>query len=157
MGAFFLIGLLFVSILTGLIMEQGALNTQQRSAVTAGASDLTAFLSFKRAVQGYVTANPSVSGSIPLSSLPSSETEGATSAMKDMVIRTGSGTEIVTWWEMSGARLDDLLAAAEGDRAIGISTGQNWQTPYGGDMGPLPVTVPAGDIVSFVIFTGSGF
>lgn len=157
MGAFIFIGLFVVSVLTGLIVEQRTLNAAQEDGAPDATSDLTAYLSYKKAVQAYVFAHPSTSGSVALADLPSSDVQGATSAMKNMVLRTGSSSEVVTWWETSSQRLDGLLAAAEGDRAIGISNGQSWQTPAGGDMGPLPVPVPAGDIVSFVIFTGSGF
>ena len=157
MGAFLLFGLLMVSLLTGLIMEQRAVNSQQPDRSPVAASGAAAFLSYKRAVQAYVYAHPSASGSIDVTSLPTADTQSATSAMKNVVLRTGAGSEIVTWWDVSSGALNDVLSLADGDRAIGVSTGQNWTTPDGGDMGPLPITVPAGDVVSFVRFTGSGY
>lgn len=157
MGAFLLFGLLMVSLLTGMIMEQRAVNSQQPERSSTAASGAAAFLSYKRAVQAYVYAHPSVSGSIDIASLPATETQTATSAMKNVVLRTGSGSKVVTWWDVNSGALNDVLSLADGDRAIGVSTGQHWTTPAGGDMGPLPVTVPSGDVVSFVIFTGSGY
>jgi len=154
MSAFAMLPQVIVSMLLGLIGEQGALNTVMRPENPG--SDLSTFVSYKQAVQSYVSANAGYTGTVP-ASLLSSSAGAQSSGYGNTVIRNDTGTQIVTWAPGNGLALNDALAASEGDRAIGISTGTRWQTPLGGDMGPLPFAIPSGDLVSVVLFIGTGF
>ncbi|MBB2161585.1 type IV pilus biogenesis protein PilM [Gluconacetobacter sacchari] len=153
-----LLPLALVMILGALALEQRVMN-DHHSGVTMD-EDVVAdgFLSYKRAVQAYVHESPGITGSISLASLPTADITGATSAMHSIVQRSAAGTTIQTWWDGAGsARLAALQRLSEGDIAIGLSNGSTWQSPAGGQMGALPVAVAAGDVVSVVTFTGTGF
>lgn len=152
-----LLPLALVMILGALALEQRVMN-DRRSAVMTEEAVGEGFLAYKRAVQHYVHDNPGVTGSISLASLPTSDITGATSAMHNIVQRSAAGTTIQTWWDGAGsARLAALQRLSQGDIAIGLSNGSTWQSPAGGNMGALPVAVAAGDVVSVVTFTGTGF
>ncbi|MFT9089621.1 MAG: type IV pilus biogenesis protein PilM [Gluconacetobacter sp.] len=148
----------FVMILGALALEQRVMNDHQTQVTMDGDVAAEGFLSYKRAVQAYVHQSPGITGSISLASLPSADITGTTSAMHNIVQRSAAGTTIQTWWDGAGsARLAALERLSQDDIAIGLSNGATWQSPAGGEMGTLPVAVAAGDVVSVVTFTGTGF
>ncbi|MFC0512080.1 MULTISPECIES: type IV pilus biogenesis protein PilM [Asaia] len=114
------------------------------------------YLAYKNAVQVYVMRNPGTNGSIPTYALDLDPSTTSTINPGNQIIRTGNGTQIVTWTTSQPGLLSAILQASSGDASIGTSTGYRWTTPLSGDMGPLPLQVPVGDIVSFVTFTGVG-
>jgi ethanolamine utilization microcompartment shell protein EutS len=73
------------------------------------------------------------------------------------VSRNASGTMVITWIPLSASVIADTISLADGDRSIGIAHGMSWSSPVYGNMGSLPVSVPEGDIVSVVTFTGPRF
>lgn len=152
-----LLPIVLISIIGGLALEQHVLTAGIAVTTT---DDVTGegFLAYKRAVQKYVHDNPGITGSVPLASLAPADVTGVTSAMHNLVQKTSAGTTIETWWDGTGsARIGALERLSQGDIAIGLSDGNSWISPSGGNMGPLPYAVAAGDVVSVVTFTGIGF
>ena len=155
MGAYLLFGLALAAFLLGLISEDRTRNTVMRPDRIS--ADLSGFVAYKTAVQAYVSVHPGTSGTIPLGSLSLTVSSTSVANMNNLVVRTSTGTQVQAWALNSVGGLPDALAASENDRAIGTSTGGKWQTPTGGDMGPLAQAIPVGDVVSLVVFSGTGF
>jgi len=117
-----------------------------------------AFLAYKNAVQTYVSSHPGLgSGAIPVSALVLDAGVTTQIIPGNTIIAASSGTTIVTWASAQPGLIAGVMQASQGDRAIGTSSGTRWSTPSLGDMGPLPIAVPAGDVVSVVTFTGTGY
>jgi len=157
-SAFILLGLVIVTLLTGAIVGERVINGQNAVATLPGEDPAAAaFVSYKMAVQAFVARNPGFAGSVALSDLGlQASASFLTNAANDVRLVAG-GTGITVWEPGTSTFLSEVAASAEGDVAIGTSDGTNWTTPVLGQMGPLPVTVPEGDIVSFITYSGSGF
>ena len=136
----------------------GVTNRQIRPVgdIVADPAALT-WLAYKAAVQTYVENNPAFSGTVPLDQIGMPADSPDLSTAGNFVTRESMTTQVVTWMALSGSSISSARRLAAGDQSIGISEGNTWETPSYGNMGPLPVTVPAGDVVSCVSFTGTGF
>lgn len=157
MAAFVLLGFVAIALIAGEIARNEIITKGAWPVVSDATGPSLAFLAYKNAVQLYVTRNPGVSGSIPSYALSLDASTLTTISPGNQVIRTGNGTQVITWTAPQPGLLPAVLQGADGDTSIGTSTGTRWSTPTAGDMGPLPIQVPSGDVVSFVTFTGSGF
>lgn len=116
-----------------------------------------AWLAYKTALQAYVQRNPGFNGTVPLDQLALPPNGQDLTMAGNRVVHDGATTQVVTWMALSGSAVSSTLRLAGGDQSIGISQGLTWETPSYGNMGSLPVDVPAGNIVSYVSFSGTGF
>ncbi|MCP1242790.1 type IV pilus biogenesis protein PilM [Acetobacter lambici] len=115
------------------------------------------WLAYRSAVQFYVERHPDFSGSLDLSDIGmSNEKQFLPNAGND-VSKDSNGTTIVTWMPLAPNIVADTIRLADGDRSIGIAHDTSWSSPFFGNMGNLPVSVPEGDIISVVTFTGPRF
>ncbi|MCP1213812.1 type IV pilus biogenesis protein PilM [Acetobacter okinawensis] len=115
------------------------------------------WLAYRSAVQFFVERHPNVSGSLDMADIGMSEEKQFLPNVGNYVSKNGSGTTIVTWIPLSANVISDTIRLADGDRSIGIAHGTSWSSPFYGNMGNLPISVPEGDIVSVVTFTGPRF
>lgn len=157
MAAFALLGFVVIALIAGEIARHEAITKGAWPVASNATGPSLAFLAYKSAVQLYVTRNPGTSGSIPLYALSLDASSITTISPGNQVIRTGGGTQVITWTASQPGLLPAVIQGSDGDASIGTSTGTRWSTPTAGDMGPLPIQVPSGDVVSFVTLTGNGF
>lgn len=115
------------------------------------------WLDYRSAVQFYVERHSDFSGSLELSDVGLDEEQKFLPNVGNYVFKDSSGTTIITWMALSSNIIADTIRLADGDRSIGISHGTSWTSPFFGNMGNLPVSVPEGDIISVVTFTGPRF
>ncbi|QEO18742.1 type IV pilus biogenesis protein PilM [Acetobacter vaccinii] len=151
--------LLALTIIIGLFAE-GAGTWVRANAPSLNAPPAYAvqpWLAYKSAVQVYVEQHPGVSGSLDLDTLGLQGQTAALAQAGNSIIATPGQTTVVTWMAMPANAQADTLSLSDGDHSIGLSNGTSWTSPWFGDMGALPLMVPAGDIVSVVILSGTGF
>lgn len=115
------------------------------------------WLAYRSAVQFYVERHPDFTGTLDLSDLGMDDEKQFLPNAGNYVSKSGIGTTVMTWIPLSANIIADTIRLSDGDRSIGISHSTSWFSPFYGDMGSLPVTVPYGDIVSVVTFTGPRF
>lgn len=153
---FEIIIIIFVAVASGLVtMERGRVhatspNVQATQSVATGQS----FMAYRTAVVRYSENNGGFRGAVPVAGLnwPAGLTaKTAPRGAANEIIAGPNGSRIVCAWAKARSGTAARLAGAyAGDETIGVSNGVDWSTPAGGVMGPLPVSVPAGDIVSVV-------
>ncbi|WP_225063063.1 type IV pilus biogenesis protein PilM [Komagataeibacter rhaeticus] len=155
---FLILALALLVIVGALSQGLGVTNRQIRPVADIVADPAAlSWLAYKAAVQTYVERNPAFAGTVPLDQIGVPADGPDLSTAGNFVVRDSGTTQVVTWMALSGSSISSARRLAAGDQSIGISTGNTWETPSYGNMGPLPVTVPAGDVVSCVSFTGTGF
>lgn len=115
------------------------------------------WLAYRSAVQSYVDRHPDFSGSLNLSDIGMANETLFLSGVGNDVSKGKDGTTIVTWMPLPPDVIADTIRLADGDRSIGIAHDTSWSSPFFGNMGNLPVSVPEGDIISVVTFTGPRF
>lgn len=115
------------------------------------------WLAYRSAVQFFVEQHPNISGSLDLSDLGMTDEQQFLPNVGNYVSKNGNGTTIITWIPLSPNVISDTIRLSDGDRSIGIAHGTSWSSPFYGNMGNLPFSVPEGDIVSVVTFTGPRF
>lgn len=113
------------------------------------------WLAYRTGIIHYVEDHPLFSGQVTLSMIGmDSQTQFLTGA-GNVVIRYVDHVTVVTWMPMPTGSITDTIRLSENDHSIGISLGTTWETPQFGNMGSLPIYVPAGDIVSEVLLSGT--
>jgi len=142
-------------LLSGYLWEQRTRNTIVRTDTQM--TGQSSYVAYKSAVQSYVFAHRSFEGSVSLSALQGADLASDAALMGNQILHDATGTTIVTWAPNTNNALAQALSSSEGNLTIGLSSGTEWATPSAGDMGKLPVSVPAGDVVSCVTFRGDGF
>lgn len=114
----------------------------------------SAFMAYRSAVVRYSEQNASFRGAVPASALPwpaGLAPNTAPPGAANEILNGPNGERIVCAWATVGnGTVARLATALGGDATIGESNGTEWSAPGYGVMGPLPVSVPAGDIVSVV-------
>lgn len=110
------------------------------------------FVAFRNAVNAYVTANPTFTGSVPYSSLalPGGMPMLQEAGNQVTATASGNGRIIVCRAALPAFALFQTVKNMDGDETLGLVNGTQWSSPVYGPMGELPsgIQVPDGDAVS---------
>lgn len=159
-----LLPITIVLFLTGLAALFGdnaaAVRTPTREAPkTATVQD---FIVYRNAVLRYVENNRGVgaSSTVTIAAPDLSLPQGATPALVpagagNEVVGNGTARTIYVWWPAGNASPARLGGAFAGDATMGVVNGSGWATASLGAMGPLPMRLPAGDLISVVELGGA--
>lgn len=127
------------------------------AALDTGTRATRAWLSYKSALLAYLEKNPGADGSLSLDQIGLATDAGLLAAAGNQIQRGPNAVTLEAWMPLTSDEISDAIRLSNGDKSIGTSTGDRWTTPVFGDMGTLPVSAPAGDVVSVVTLSGSGY
>lgn len=151
--------MILMLIVSALMMQQAGMRALQGSASKRQAqAQAQFFLNYRSAVMAYVQANPTANGAISTSSLAPYASQFYSSAFLSLagnnVSAGGGGRQVTVYAALPPGVLNLILKQSGGDASIGLSSGTTWTSQANGVVNvaqPLPVPVPANDIVS--VFT----
>jgi hypothetical protein len=108
------------------------------------------FLRYRDVVTVYTLAHPGWTGTVPASYL---NDQGITAAVRErishQVVASTAGRQIVVYASMAGQGYE-VYRQVEGDASIGLVVNGQFQSFGQGAPAALPITVPSGDVISFV-------
>lgn len=146
---------LFLSIFfSGLIALQDTTNqnalppTKQLLADNSG----QAFLAYRNALLTYITANPTLTGTIAtnLLTLPAGQTLPPGTS-NNVIVTPGGGRIIYAWATLPPNTLNTLSNLQSGDPSLGLVNGTQWISPaYGIQATVVPAYVPNGSVLSIL-------
>jgi hypothetical protein len=136
----------------------GGMLTAQTVPLNSTVSVPGTYLAYRAAILSYVQGHPGTSGSVSMGLLGLSAGQVATlSGADNQIVQNGSSVTVETWAPMSDANIAQTVSAALGDVSIGQAENSTWTSPLAGNMGALPIPVAAGNVVSVVTLSGSGY
>ncbi len=132
---------------TGLISVQNTTNQSAQPSTVQTIADNAGitFLAYRNALLTYITANPTLTGTIATNTLalPAGLTLPPGTGNNVIATASGNGRIIYAWATLPTGTLATLTNAQQGDPSLGIVNGTQWISPvYGPNAAVAPVFAP---------------
>lgn len=143
------VAMFFIGV-TALTRNHVEMNQAKVAAEASAALQAGTFLNYRSVVTAYAQAHPGWIGSMPVDVLTAQGVSlAAQGLIGHQVVASGAGRQLIVFAGMPGKEYE-VFRRAEGDAAIGLAFNGQFQPFNQGPAAALPITIPNGNVVSYV-------